>query len=152
MGQTAQHSELYTQHVDQPSSRWQIIRSVAVLRANGFCEACASYDRPLTTAHLTYASLGDEPPDDVGAICRPCHTRLDRGDEHTQRILRHTLAIRPAILGELEFAMHVSRLRLEERVDPAAAAAYAQRHSYLDEQLQRQRMGCQCHCRFGPRG
>lgn len=63
----------------------QVCRAV-FKRANGICERC--HKRPATDPHHKhYNTLGRERPEDLLAVCRPCHDILTREmeDEREER-------------------------------------------------------------------
>lgn len=53
------------------SDRWRQIRAAKLTAAGGACERCG--DPAEHIHHLTYQNLGDEPQEDLEALCRPCH-------------------------------------------------------------------------------
>ena len=69
------HSLAYCAHICTPSSRWQVLRAQAMLRARGICEVCG--DRVATQVHhVTYERLGNERPNDLLALCSGCHVTI----------------------------------------------------------------------------
>jgi hypothetical protein len=56
------------------SPEWLARRAAALERAGGRCERCGAGE-PAEVHHLTYEHLGDERPEDLEAVCRPCHRR-----------------------------------------------------------------------------
>jgi hypothetical protein len=53
---------------------WRDRRRQAISAAGHCCERCGIYDVPLDVHHLTYARRGNEHPDDLMVLCRPCHS------------------------------------------------------------------------------
>jgi len=54
------------------TDHWKAVRQRELITANGRCRLCNS-DGPLDVHHRTYERLGEELPEDVLALCRPCH-------------------------------------------------------------------------------
>jgi 5-methylcytosine-specific restriction endonuclease McrA len=86
MTTTTEHSPEYVAHLASPE--WQLIRKDKLERAGYRCERCgvsmnAGYT--LDIHHLTYERLGDELPEDLLVVCRPCHKIEDaKRAERTQ--------------------------------------------------------------------
>lgn len=60
----------YVAYLKSPA--WAARRASVLRRAGGTCEVCRK--APATQAHhLTYDHVGNERPDELVAICRPCH-------------------------------------------------------------------------------
>jgi len=57
------------------SPGWRRRRAQTIRRAGRRCQACGRRG-PLDVHHLSYAHLGDERPDELIALCGPCHSRL----------------------------------------------------------------------------
>jgi 5-methylcytosine-specific restriction endonuclease McrA len=53
------------------SPEWAATRAVALKRAGGRCERCGAPAREVH--HLTYERVGAERPEDLQALCAPCH-------------------------------------------------------------------------------
>jgi 5-methylcytosine-specific restriction endonuclease McrA len=54
------------------SPQWKKTSRAAIKRAGGTCQMCQ--DAPATQAHhLDYTRVGRERPEDVQAVCDPCH-------------------------------------------------------------------------------
>lgn len=53
------------------SDKWQQIRAVKLATVGGTCERCGAPAEHIH--HLSYERLGDEPQEDLEALCRPCH-------------------------------------------------------------------------------
>lgn len=51
---------------------WKLVRRRAILAAGHRCRICRVSAR-LEVHHLTYERLGNERPEDVIALCGPCH-------------------------------------------------------------------------------
>ena len=58
------------------SDTWNRKRLAAFKRAGWKCEVCGKVCR-LTGHHKTYERFGSEHPDDILAVCKSCHERLD---------------------------------------------------------------------------
>jgi len=54
------------------TSHWQAVRALAVRRALRTCQLCDA-EGSLEIHHRTYVRLGEERPEDLVAVCRPCH-------------------------------------------------------------------------------
>lgn len=52
---------------------WQYQRSRAICHAELKCQKCGQDCKELEVHHKTYERLGDEEPDDLVVLCRPCH-------------------------------------------------------------------------------
>lgn len=60
------------------SNKWNKLR-LETLRLAGYrCEKCGEA-RPLQAHHLTYANIFDERPEDLQALCFPCHEWIHAG-------------------------------------------------------------------------
>lgn len=59
-------------HAYLASREWALLKREVRARCGGICENChrASYEE---THHKTYKRLGKEQPEDLMAVCRPCH-------------------------------------------------------------------------------
>lgn len=57
------------------SEQWQTRRRAAVARAGYKCQLCGCKDR-LDVHHNDYERLGCEFPEDLVALCRPCHEKF----------------------------------------------------------------------------
>lgn len=55
------------------SEEWAEKRNLVYLRANGYCEADGCVRRASQVHHKTYDNLGDEPLEDLEALCHRCH-------------------------------------------------------------------------------
>lgn len=62
-------------HVYMASREWALKREAVRERSQGFCERCW-YAPQEAVHHMTYEHLGDEPLDELLAVCRPCHAWL----------------------------------------------------------------------------
>lgn len=71
------HSQLYTTHLQ--SEKWARTRRLVLLRANHRCEKCGEATAR-QVHHLTYEHLGDEPLEDLVAVCIPCHQAIHNPD------------------------------------------------------------------------
>jgi 5-methylcytosine-specific restriction endonuclease McrA len=56
------------------SRRWKIRRLQAIKKANYKCESCGKKCK-LEVHHKTYDNLGNEPDEDLEALCRECHIK-----------------------------------------------------------------------------
>lgn len=61
----------YHEYLQTPE--WRERRRQAIDAAEHRCECCGRYDLPLHVHHLTYKRRGNEHPDDLAALCAPCH-------------------------------------------------------------------------------
>jgi hypothetical protein len=59
------------------SPKWKKKRKVAIDRSRGYCENCGAKSR-LEVHHVTYDRFGQEDPNDLLAVCVPCHQVMDR--------------------------------------------------------------------------
>ena len=68
----------YAYNIYLHSRTWKIIASAAIVRANFKCANCGpDWTDHLEVHHLTYVRVGgDEHPEDLVVLCRPCHRRL----------------------------------------------------------------------------
>lgn len=66
------------------SKQWRKRRHVAIEAAGGRCEACGA-EVGLTVHHLTYANVGEEPPEDLMVLCKECHNILPWHDTGPSR-------------------------------------------------------------------
>lgn len=57
------------------SREWALKREEVRERSGNCCEHCFSAPQQ-AVHHLTYASVGDEPLEDLMAVCNPCHEFL----------------------------------------------------------------------------
>lgn len=57
------------------SAAWKRVRERVRRRARGWCERCKVGKRA-DVHHLSYERLGNELPEDLVAVCRPCHEFL----------------------------------------------------------------------------
>lgn len=64
------------------SSRWSKKRKAAVERAGFKCEICGAKAR-LEVHHLTYSTLGNEPPEHLQVLCEDCHCNRHEIDNRT---------------------------------------------------------------------
>lgn len=53
------------------SEQWKTRRSAVMARDNHICQYCG--DEATEVHHLTYENIGNEPLEDLIAICRLCH-------------------------------------------------------------------------------
>lgn len=57
------------------SLKWLRKREEILKRDGNLCQRCKAY--PATDVHhLTYANLGNEPPEDLISVCRGCHEEI----------------------------------------------------------------------------
>lgn len=56
------------------TEHWRHVRILALERAGGRCQLCNKTER-LQVHHRTYERRGEEKPEDVTVVCRPCHAR-----------------------------------------------------------------------------
>ena len=56
------------------SPRWKEVRANAIKWANGECQFCGSCEN-LHVHHKRYERFGNELPDDLLVLCKPCHMR-----------------------------------------------------------------------------
>lgn len=63
------------------SREWAIKKEAIAKRCSGFCERCAvgSYE---STHHVTYKNIGNEPLDDLLAVCNECHAFLSAKSDY----------------------------------------------------------------------
>ena len=64
----------FAEYRKQPE--WRVRRVQALTRARYRCQMGASHDATLDVHHNTYQNYGDERPEDLIVLCRPCHQRL----------------------------------------------------------------------------
>lgn len=62
------------------SQEWAAMREVILARASWTCEQCGQ-NKAAHVHHLTYERFGAERPEDLMAVCIPCHEQLHRGDK-----------------------------------------------------------------------
>ena len=66
------------------SREWRVKRKEVIERNDGWCERCHS--APIADVHhVTYAHIGDEPPEDLQGVCRPCHAFISAEQENDPR-------------------------------------------------------------------
>lgn len=86
------------------------------LEAVGYrCECCDATDVPLQVHHRRYTNLGDEPDDDLVALCRDCHERYHDSLEQQRQVLGRAdrLQIAPeAYFSKAHFAYTDDRRQL----------------------------------------
>lgn len=58
------------------SARWQQKRRAVIERAGYKCERCGARKDKLAVHHKTYANLFDEQPEELEALCFPCHAHV----------------------------------------------------------------------------
>ncbi len=66
-------TEGYKTHIK--SDDWRIFCNKIKIERGRRCEDCGSKDR-LHVHHLHYRTLGNEKPEDVRLVCKPCHERI----------------------------------------------------------------------------
>lgn len=73
-----EHSSEYIEHLQSPE--WRETRMRVLVRASGRCERCNALvpSDKLQVHHKTYDNLGDEPLDDLLALCVICHILADK--------------------------------------------------------------------------
>lgn len=69
----AMRKQFYKKYIK--SERWKQVRAQSIKRANGICQRCG-VEKAVQAHHLSYARVGDEPPEDLLAVCRPCHHQM----------------------------------------------------------------------------
>jgi 5-methylcytosine-specific restriction endonuclease McrA len=77
LAQQARAAQLYkmgAKYMEQ--EEWQVRRVQALTRAGYKCQACSRRDTTLDVHHNSYENYGDERPQDLIVLCRPCHQRL----------------------------------------------------------------------------
>ena len=74
VGKTGSSRERYRAYLASPE--WQTKRLAAFTRAGGICELCKSAPAR-EVHHKSYGSFGNERPEDILALCPPCHRRED---------------------------------------------------------------------------
>lgn len=57
------------------SPEWYARRKACLKRANGMCQSCLTA-KAVHAHHLTYARFQHELPDDLLAVCLPCHEKI----------------------------------------------------------------------------
>ena len=72
---------------------WQRVRADALKRHGHRCAVCDSKG-PLEVHHRTYVRKGHELPNDVIALCNPCHDNF-----HNQNLLWRTAGPSPALVA-----------------------------------------------------
>lgn len=66
----------YSEYLDYlHSPTWRVRAAQIRGRADFHCENCGRDDLPLEVHHLTYQHVGDESPEELLALCPPCHRR-----------------------------------------------------------------------------
>lgn len=60
------------------SGHWKKLVKAQKALAGGSCERCGRERDQLEVHHLHYERAGQELPEDVVVVCRPCHRTLDR--------------------------------------------------------------------------
>jgi len=71
---TAQLYKMGAKYMEQPE--WKQQRRQALARAGYRCQACSRHNTTLDVHHNNYENYGNERPQDLIALCRPCHQRL----------------------------------------------------------------------------
>lgn len=66
------------------SAEWWARRNKAMERARGMCENCL-YQKATCVHHLTYERVFNELPDDLIALCDPCHEGVHSGRANVSR-------------------------------------------------------------------
>ncbi len=74
VGKTGSSRDRYRAYLVSPE--WQKKRLAAFQRAAGICEVCKRA-AAREVHHRSYGSFGNERPEDVMALCSPCHRRED---------------------------------------------------------------------------
>lgn len=69
------HQEWYRQ-IYGFSPHWDVVRHRTYKLAENKCQRCGAKGR-LDAAHLSYENIGNEPPEDLKALCRHCHDVMD---------------------------------------------------------------------------
>lgn len=59
------------------SQTWKARRLAVLKRAGRGCEECGKTGVPRDVHHITYTRIGDEPLDDLLALCRDCHQEAE---------------------------------------------------------------------------
>lgn len=77
------HSREYTEHINSPE--WADIRRDKLAESGYRCERCGAAGY-LEVHHLTYDNLGNESPDDLEVLCKPCHDDADEERRWTARV------------------------------------------------------------------
>lgn len=75
--QQARAAQLYkmgAKYMEQ--EEWQVRRVQALTRAGYKCQACSRRNTTLDVHHNSYENYGNERPQDLIVLCRPCHQRL----------------------------------------------------------------------------
>jgi hypothetical protein len=57
------------------SPQWAERRQAVLDRAGGRCERCGTEAERLEVHHLHYRTIFRETPEDLQAVCRPCHAQ-----------------------------------------------------------------------------
>ena len=70
----AQLDKMGAKYMEQ--EEWQVRRVQALTRAGYKCQACSRRDTTLDVHHNSYENYGNERPQDLIVLCRPCHQRL----------------------------------------------------------------------------
>jgi 5-methylcytosine-specific restriction endonuclease McrA len=77
LAQQARAAQLYRMGVKyMEQEEWQVRRVQALTRAGYKCQACSRRDTTLDVHHNSYENYGNERPQDLIVLCRPCHQRL----------------------------------------------------------------------------
>ena len=61
------------------SLEWAGMRDIILARASGICEVCGK-NKAAHVHHLTYERFGAERPEDLQAVCIPCHSAIHERD------------------------------------------------------------------------
>lgn len=75
-------TQAYVEYMRSPD--WRAKRQEVIRNAGYRCQRCGSYAQPLHVHHLTYEFLGDEPLEDLEALCGPCHGIADAQREYEE--------------------------------------------------------------------
>ena len=86
------------------SDAWQAKRAEALERAGRSCQLCNTDDDTLDVHHSTYERFGDESPQDLIVLCRPCHEAHHARQDH-----RSAPVARPRFTVTQESATQESR-------------------------------------------
>lgn len=66
------------------------------------CAGCGIRHVPLDIHHMTYAHIGNENPEDLVELCRPCHEAIHECQRHASNI--SVLKMTQKLLGYLSYA------------------------------------------------
>lgn len=83
---------LYVDYLQSPM--WEPKRAEAVKRAGNACQKCKRRNVLLEVHHISYVRMGKERPEDLIAVCPPCHRDLDarsgfgKGRKEARRVSR----------------------------------------------------------------